>query len=88
MKYRIEYTKSFERGLKKLSIHEQRAVANKLKLLQADPYYPSLRTKKVQGFENLFECSVNMDIRILWRYKGDSIIVTLDIGHHSVIDKK
>lgn len=87
MKYKIEYTKSFERGLKKLSIHEQRAVANKLKLLLTNPYYPSLRTKKVQGFENLFECSVNMDIRILWRYKGDSIIVTLDIGHHSIIDK-
>jgi len=85
--YRIEYTKSFERGLKKLSIYEQRAVANKLKLLQSNPYYPSLRTKKVQGFENLFECSVNMDIRILWRYKGESIIVTIDIGHHSIIDK-
>jgi mRNA interferase RelE/StbE len=87
MMYRIEYTKSFERGLKKLSLQEQRTVAKKLKLLMVNPYYPSLRTKKVQGFDNLFECSVNMDIRILWRYRGESIIVTLDVGHHSIIDK-
>ena len=87
MKFQIEVTRSFEKGLKRLTLNEQRAVANKLKLLQADPFYPSLRTKRVQGFENLFECSVNMSIRILWRYKQNKILILLDIGHHSMIDK-
>jgi len=52
-----------------------------------NPYHPSLRTKKIKGFEGLFECSVNIDIRILWRYEGSDIIITLDIGHHSIVDK-
>lgn len=87
MKFKIVITKTFEKNLKKLTHIEQRQVASKLKLLQTDPYYPSLRTKKIKGFQDLFECSVNMDIRILWKYEGADIIITLDIGHHSIVDK-
>lgn len=83
--YKLKYTKEFERNLKKLSPNEQRAVANKLKLLCKNPFYPSLRTKKLQGFESIFEMSVNMDIRILWRYDNDIIILLLDVGHHKNI---
>ena len=50
-----------------------------------NPFYPSLRTKKVQGFDNVFEMSVNMDIRILWRYENGVIILLIDIGHHKDI---
>ena len=87
MKFKIVATKSFEKSLKRLTRTEQKQVAAKLKMLQINPHHPSLRTKKVKGFEGLFECSVNMDIRILWRYKGYEIIITLDIGHHSIIEK-
>ncbi len=87
MKFRIVFTKPFEKSLKKLTSVEQRQVASKLKILQINPFHPSLRTKKIKGFQGLFECSVNMDIRILWRYEGADIIITLDIGHHSIVDK-
>ena len=60
-------------------------VANKLNLLVQDPFYPSLRTKKVQGIDDFFEMSVNMDIRILWQYKDGIIILLLDVGHHKDI---
>lgn len=63
--YKLKYTKEFEKGLKKLSPKEQKQTASKLKILMRDPFYPSLRTKKVQGLDNVFEMSVNMDIRIL-----------------------
>ena len=46
----------------------------KLKLLANDPTHPSLRTKRIQGTEKLFECSVNMDIRIIWYYEGNTIV--------------
>lgn len=82
MKYKLKYTKVFTKDFKKLSKYEQKAVAQKLKLLADNPSYPSLRTKKVQGFDDLFEMSVNMDIRILWRYEGNVIILFLDVGHH------
>lgn len=82
MKYKLKYTKVFTKDFKKLSKYEQKDVAQKLKLLADNPSYPSLRTKKVQGFDDLFEMSVNMDIRILWRYEGNVIILLLDVGHH------
>lgn len=80
--YKIKYTKEFEKDLKKLSQKEQKAVMVKLKLLVQEPFYPSLRTKKVQGLDNIFEMSVNMDIRILWKYENGVIILLLDVGHH------
>ena len=87
MNYKIVFTKAFEKSFKKLTHAEQKQVAIKLKLLQTNPFHPSLRTKKIKSFDGLFECSVNMDIRILWRYEGYEIIIILDIGHHSVVDK-
>lgn len=83
--YKLKYSKTFEKDLKRLSPKEQKAVASKLKILMENPFYPSLRTKKVQGLDNVFEMSVNMDIRILWRYEHGIIILLLDVGHHKDI---
>lgn len=83
--YKLKYSKTFEKDLKRLSPKEQKAVASKLKILMENPFYPSLRTKKVQGLDNVFEMSVNMDIRILWRYENGIIILLLDVGHHKDI---
>lgn len=87
MMFKIVATKAFEKSLKRLTSIEQKQVAAKLKTLQMNPRHSSLRTKKIKGFEGLFECSVNMDIRILWMYEGSEIIITLDIGHHSILNK-
>lgn len=83
--YKLKYTKEFEKNLKSLTKQEQKLVANKLKLFVQNPFYPSLRTKKVQGLDNVFEMSVNMDIRILWKYENGIIILLIDVGHHKDI---
>jgi len=83
--YSIEPTKAFAKSLKKLSQNEQRAIARKLVILARNPFHPSLRTKKVQSLSEVFECSVNMDIRILWTYKNGKIILLLDVGHHDIL---
>jgi addiction module RelE/StbE family toxin len=83
--YRIEFTRQFQKNFQSLSITEQKTVKAKIALLAKDPFYPSLRTKKVKGIENVFEMSVNMDIRIVWQYEDDVIILLLDIGHHKEI---
>jgi len=75
------------RRIKKTNSYRTNTGGIKIKLLQTDPYYPSLQTKKIKGFQDLFKCSVNMDIRIFWKYEGADIIITLDIGHHSIVDK-
>lgn len=79
------YTARFEKHFNSLTNIQKLQTKKKLGILATNPMHPSLRTKKVQGTNNIFECSVNMDIRILWRYK-DHKVNLLDIGHHSILD--
>jgi len=55
--------------------------------MENDPYYPALRTKKIDKKSGLFESSVNMDIRILWKFKENRIIILANVGHHDVLKK-
>ena len=43
--------------------------------------------KRIQGTGDLFEFSVNMDVRVIWQYDGDTIILLLDIGHHDILNQ-
>ncbi len=81
MAFRFSYATRFKKNYRKLSTVEQKQVRKKIEILAENPFHPSLRTKRVQGTQE-FECSVNMDIRIIWHYEGDTIILLLDIGHH------
>ena len=87
MEYRITFTERFKKNFKKLNDNEKKVLKSKLEILQHNPMHPSLRTKRIQGTEDLFECSVNMDIRIIWYYEKDKIIILLDVGHHDILDK-
>ena len=64
---------------------EQKQIAKKLNLLKQNPFHPSLRTKKVRGLDGVFEMSVNMDIRVIWKYAGAIILILIDVGHHKDI---
>lgn len=86
MAYQFTVTKRFQKHFKNLSAQEK-AVPNKLQLLAENPMHPSLRTKRIQGTRDLFECSVNMDIRIIWYYEGDIMIILVDVGHHDILDQ-
>lgn len=87
MSYKITYSKAFQKHYKKLSDIEKKQTKNKLKLFIEDPIHPSLRTKKIQGADGIWESSVNMDIRIIWFYENNELIVLLDIGHHDILNK-
>ena len=68
-----------------LTAQEKKQLKNRLELLAQNPSQPSLRTKRIQGTTDLFECSVNMDIRIIWYYEGDKMIILVDVGHHDIL---
>lgn len=87
MSYKITYTRRFIKNLKKLNAAERTQLKKKLEILTMDPLYPSLRTKRIQGTADLFEFSVNMDVRVIWEYDGDTIILLLDIGHHDILNQ-
>ena len=86
-KFKITVTENFQDNFGKLSQKEQTLVERKVELLSENPSHPSLRCKRVEGKSGYFECSVNMDIRMIWRYEAGRIIVILDIGHHDIFRK-
>ena len=83
--YQITYSNKFQKHYKKLSTDEKKLVKRKVERLSENPMHPSLRSKRIRGTSDLFECSVNMDIRIIWYYEGDRMILLLDVGHHDVL---
>jgi len=87
MEYQISLTDRFRKNYKFLSTNEKKQTNKKLALLAKNPLHSSLRSKRIQGTTDLFECSVNMDIRIIWCYQEQRIIILLDIGHHDILKK-
>ena len=85
MTYQFTFTRRFEKHYKNLTVQEKRQLQNKLTLLSSNPSHPSLRTKRIQGTDSLYESSVNMDIRIIWYYEDDVMIILVDIGHHDIL---
>lgn len=82
MRYRVEYSPRFKKNLAKLELLNRKAVQKAVGLMIQDPRHPSLRTKRVQGTDKVFEASANMDLRITWEYIDDSAILLRNVGHH------
>ena len=85
MAFHYTFTERFQKHYATLSAEEKKQLKRKLALLAENPMHPSLRTKRIQGTRDLFECSVNMDIRIIWYYEGDTMIILIDVGHHDIL---
>ena len=82
---RITFTDRFQKHYKKLTPIEKNQFKTKLTLFAENPLHPSLRTKRIQGTAELFEFSVNMDIRVVWFYEGENLVALVDIGHHDIL---
>jgi addiction module RelE/StbE family toxin len=86
MKFSITFSKAFQKNYKKLTKQEQDMLKKKIKILSENPMHPSLRTKRVQGTKDVFEFSINMSLRVLWKYEDGRIILLLDVGTHKVFE--
>ena len=85
MAYEFTFTPRFQKHFKVLTTLEKKQLKNKLQLLAQNPSHPSLHTKWIQRTTDLFECSVNMDICIIWYYEGDKMMILVDVGHHDIL---
>ena len=85
--YIVLFTKDFDKELDKLSKVHKELVLSKVLILENNPFYPSLRTKKMKGNTGNYESSINMSIRIIWQFVNNKIIALLDVGHHDVLRK-
>ena len=77
--------RKISQAIQQITRKRKAADKNKIKVLVQNPKYPSLRTKLIKGINDLFETSVNMDIRIIWYYEQDRVILLLDVGHHDIL---
>ena len=78
---KIQYTELFRKKVEILPVDIKKALRIKLELMVENPRHPSLRTKKIQGQEGIFEASVTMGIRMTWQYTDDGILLR-NIGEH------
>ena len=81
----ITFTDRFQKHYKNLTVTEKNQFKNKLAIFAENPMHPSLRVKRIQGTPDLFEFSVNMDIRVIWFYEGEQLVALVDIGHHDIL---
>jgi mRNA interferase RelE/StbE len=79
-------TGRFKKSYKLLSPDERKTLHKKLDLMSKNPHHPSLRTKKVQGTEHIFECSVTLAMRMTWQYDGEAIVLRV-VGDHDAVHK-
>jgi mRNA-degrading endonuclease YafQ of YafQ-DinJ toxin-antitoxin module len=80
------FTERFKKSYKKLSKDEQKALHKKLSSMSRNTHHSSLRNKKVQGTNDIFECSVSVSIRMTWKYDGESIVLRV-VGRHDEVLK-
>lgn len=78
---RLQYTDRFRRAFADLDDADAARVEKALRLLAADPRYPSLRVKRVQGTEGIWEARASDSLRITFEMRGDLLILRV-VGPH------
>lgn len=81
-------TPQFNSNYASLDAQSQKAIKKALRFLAHNPKHPSLRTKKMEGYEGIFEASASMDIRINFHFEKPDTIVLRNCGHHDRTLKK
>ena len=85
--YKLAYTERFKKAFNDLTNNEHVQFKNKMRLFVENVLHPSLRTKKIKGQKELYESSINMNIRIIWYFENEELIILVDIGHHDILKK-
>ncbi|MBM3701350.1 MAG: hypothetical protein FJW68_10660 [Actinobacteria bacterium] len=76
------YSDSFKKNVSDLSFEEKAILKEKLTLMFHNPRHPSLRTKKMQGRNSIFESTITMGTRITWQYIKEDAILLRKVGPH------
>jgi len=86
MKYDTLYADLFLDHFERFTLKERRIIERKIELLINNPDHPSLRTQSLHRFEDFYESSVSMGIRVIWELDEDTIILH-DVGRHDILKK-
>ena len=78
---RLEYTDRFQRAYNDLTDQDAERVKKALRLLAENPRHPSLRVKRMQGTDQIWEASASLSIRLTFEMHGE-LIVLRNVGAH------
>ena len=80
----IRLTNSFEKDYRGLSRAVRKAVDKKLLLLLESFRYPSLRTKKMEGYVGIWEARVSQGYRFTFTIT-DTVYIIRRVGLHNIL---
>ena len=78
---RLEYTDRFQQAYNDLTDQDAERVKKALRWLVENPRQPSLRVKRVQGTDRIWETRASLSIRLTFEMHGD-LIVLRNVGAH------
>lgn len=76
--------KSFDDDYARLSVAVQKRVDKKLTLFVQNPHHPSLRVKKMEGYEDIWEGRISDDYRFTFRIVGETCRLR-HVGTHDIL---
>ena len=80
----IEYKPKFKKQYAKLPIAMKLQFKERLKILLDDPTHPQLKIHTLKGkYAGYLSMNVSGDLRAIYNYDGDRIIIFFFIGTHS-----
>lgn len=80
-------TEQFEQAYHKLTDAERRSIRKALSLLGDNLRHPSLRVKKMEGRQNIWEACPSKRLRMTFELK-EGIIIMRNVGEHDKVLKK
>jgi len=80
----IYTTRRFEKDYSSLPPSVQNKVDKKLKIFVDDISHPSLRIKKMEGTQEIWEMRVSRNYRITFQFTNDGVILRR-VGTHDIL---
>lgn len=77
----LERTPRFERAYAKLTVAQAQRVEDAIRQFGRDPSHPSLRVKRMQGTERIWEARASQDLRITFERTADRVTFR-NVGRH------
>lgn len=80
----IYFSQEFKKAYQSMDKTDQKKIEEKLQLFVLNPHHPSLRTKKIQSLEHIWEALVSTKIRFTWCYFQNGVLLRT-IGYHDIL---
>ncbi|PIU51877.1 hypothetical protein COS91_02210 [Candidatus Desantisbacteria bacterium CG07_land_8_20_14_0_80_39_15] len=77
--------KSIQKKLKKFPKEIRAKFYWALGILLKNPSYPSLRHKKIESSEDLWEFSITMNYRAVYKLLNENTVLITNIGTHDIL---